>query len=124
MADVIWREDLERVAEELGVEHEDFDRLQSYVSLVRSYPLTEGDTDSYIRDNLEKWIGWETESYYGEHESPADFAKFYFENYDTESTIQPYLEIDWDKTWDKHLRHDFHFEYTAGNLGYVWAEVY
>ena len=124
MTDVIWTEDLETVAEELGLEHEDFDRLQSYVSLVRGYPLAEGDTHEYIRDNLAKWIEWETETYYGEHESPADFAKFYFENYDTESTIRPYLVVDWEQTWIQNLRHDFHFEYTAENLGYVWAEVY
>lgn len=124
MTDVIWTEDLETVAEELGLEHENWDRLQSYVSLVRSYPLAEGDTHDYIRENLEKWIEWETESFYGEHESPAGFAQFYFENYDTESTIQTYLVIDWEETWNRNLRHDFHFEYTAGNAGYVWAEVY
>lgn len=124
MADVIWEEDLERVAEELGLEHENWGRLQSYVSLVRSYPITDGDTDSYIRENLKKWIDSEQEVYYGEHESPAEFARFYFENYDTESTIQPYLVVDWEATWDRNLRHDFHFEYTADNLGYVWADIY
>ena len=124
MTDVIWTEDLEAVAQELGLEHENWDRLQSYVSLVRSYSMGDGDTYNYIRQNLAKWIEWETETYYGEHESPAKFAEFYFENYDTESTIQPYLEVDWQKTWDKNLRHDFYFESTAENLGYVWAEVY
>lgn len=124
MADVIWEEDLERVAEELGLEHENWGRLQSYVSLVRSYPADDSDPSEYIRENLEKWIQDEQEAFYGEHESHAEFARFYFENYDTESTIQPYLVIDWDKTWDSNLRHDFHFEYIADNLGYVWADIY
>lgn len=124
MADVIWREDLEAVAEELGLEHEDFDRLESYVSLVRSYPLTEGDTHDYIREHLEKWIQDEGEHYYGEHESPGAFAKFYFENYDTESSIATYLVVDWEETWDRSLCHDFHFERTHDNLGYVWSEIY
>lgn len=124
MADVIWEEDLEKVAEELGLEHEDFTRLQRYVSLVRSYPADDSDNSDYIRENLEKWIQNEAEVYYGEHESPAEFARFYFENYDTESTIQPYLVVDWEATWERNLRHDFYFEYTADNLGYVWADIY
>lgn len=124
MADVIWTEDLEAVAEELGLEHENWDRLQSYVSLVRSYPLADGDTHDYIRENLEKWIANEEDTFYGEHESPAKFAEFYFENYDTESTISPYLVVDWQQTWERNLRHDFYFESIAENLGYVWAEVY
>lgn len=124
MADVIWAEDLTKVAEELELEHEDFDRLQYYVSLVRSYPMGDGDNTDYIRENLAKWIDNEQESYYGTHESPADFAQFYFENYDTESTVKSYLVVDWEATWDRNLCYDFHFEYTAENAGYVWAEIY
>ena len=59
MTDVIWTEDLEAIAEELGLEHDNWDRLQSYVSLVRTYPLPYGDTHEYIRANIEKWIQWE-----------------------------------------------------------------
>lgn len=112
-------EELELVAEELGLEHEDFDRLADYVGLVGNYS-TQPERLEVIRENLEKWIQWETDSYYGQHDSTADFAKFYFENYDTESTIQPYLEVDWEKTWDKNLRHDFY----RSESGHVWAEVY
>lgn len=123
MADVIWEEDLERVAEELGLEHENWGRLQSYVSLVRSYPADDSDPSEYIRENLEKWIEDEAEVYYGEHESPADFARYYYDNYG-EYTIPDWIVVDWDKSWDKNLRHDFHFEYIADNLGYVWADIY
>lgn len=114
-------EELEVVAQELGLEHEDFDRLAEYVGLVGNYSVdTEEARLDVISDNLKKWIDWETETYYGTHASTADFAQFYFENYDTESTIQPYLEVDWQKTWDKNLRHDFYYS----DKGYVWAEVY
>ena len=123
MADVIWTADLERIAEELGLEHPDFDRLQSYVTLVRTYPMDSATPDDYIRENIEKWIEWETETYYGEHESPAKFAEFYFENY-AEERIPNWLVIDWEATWDQNLRHDFYFENTAEYLGHVWAEVY
>lgn len=123
MADAIWAEDLERIAEELGVEHEDFERLQTYVSLVRSYPIDNESPDGYIRENIEKWIEWETETYFGEHESPAKFAEFYYSDY-SETTVPSWVVIDWDATWDRNLRHDFHFENTADYLGHVWAEVY
>lgn len=124
MADVIWTADLERIAEELGLDHPDFDRLQSYVTLVRTYPMDSATPDDYIRENLEKWIEWETQSYYGEHESPADFVRYYVENYCELGNTPNWLAIDYQHTWDSALRHDFHFESIAENLGYVWAEVY
>ena len=115
-------EELETLAEELGLEHEDYDRLAQYIWLVGSYNTDTGEAGRVerLRDNLKKWIEWENETYYGTHDSPADFARFYFENYDTESSIQPYLVVDWDKTWLNNLRHDFYFH----EQGYVWAEVY
>ena len=122
MADVIWAEDLEKVADELVLSHGDFDRLQAYVSLVRSYPMGDGDTKEYIRENLKKWIDWEEESYYGEHDTPEDFARFYYDNY-SEEQIPSWIVVDWEATWDNNLRHDFYFESNATG-GYVWAEVY
>lgn len=122
MADVIWTEDLERIAEELGVDHPDFERLQSFVSLVRTYPCDAASPDDYIRENLEDWIAAEEESFYGEHESTAKFAEFYFENY-AEERIPNWLVVDWDATWECNLRHDFFFESNSTG-GYVWAEVY
>jgi hypothetical protein len=114
-------EELLFLAEDLGLEHEDYDRLAGYVGLVGNYIVdTEEARLQVIKDNLAKWIQWETETYYGQHNSPEEFAKFYFENYDTESSVQPYLAIDWEKTWSANLRHDFYFH----EDGYVWAEVY
>jgi hypothetical protein len=115
-------EELEVLAQELELEHEDYERLAEYIWLVGNYNSDTGEAGrlATIHDYLGKWIEWETETYYGKHESTADFAKFYFENYDTESTLSPYLAVDWQKTWDSSLRHDFHFS----DSGYVWAEVY
>jgi hypothetical protein len=114
-------EELETLAEELELEHEDYDRLAEYVALVGNYSVdTEEARLEVIKNNLAKWIEWEGETYYGRHDSTADFAEFYFENYDTESTISPYLVIDWQGTWDANLRHDFYYS----EWGYVWAEVY
>jgi hypothetical protein len=114
-------EELQAIAEELELEHEDYDRLAEYVGLVGNYIVdTEEARLEVIKDKLAKWIDWENETYYGTHATPADFARFYFENYDTESSVQPYLAIDWQGTWDKNLRHDFYFH----DYGYVWAEVY
>ena len=122
MADVIWAEDLEKVADELVLSHGDFDRLQAYVSLVRSYPMGDGDTKEYIRENLKKWIDWEEESYYGQHDTPADFVMYYLDNY-VEYETPGFICIDYERTWDSNLRHDFFFEENAIG-GYVWADVY
>ena len=112
-------EELETLAEELELEHEDYGRLAEYVALVGNYSEP-GTRLEIMKDNLSKWIEWENETYYGQHNSTADFAEFYFENYDTESTISPYLVVDWQTTWDANLRHDFYYS----DSGYVWAEVY
>jgi hypothetical protein len=115
-------EELEVLAEELELEHEDYARLADYVGLVGNYSTnTEEARLEVIRENLAKWIEWEEETYYGTHASTAKFAEFYFENYDTESTVQPYLAIDWQRTWDSALRHDFYY---SDHSGHVWAEVY
>jgi hypothetical protein len=109
-------ERIEELAEELGVEHEDFERLAEFISLM----WVQDDSEQALRDNLAKWAESEQECYYGQHATPAEFAKYYFDNYDTHSELGHYLVIDWEATWDNNLRHDFYFN----DNGYVWAEVY
>jgi hypothetical protein len=111
-------EELEQIAEELGLEHEDYDRLAEYVSLVGSYQKPE-EEDEVIKDKLGKWIEWESETYYGTHESPADFVRYYYDNYG-EYDIPSWVVVDWQRTWEANLRHDFYYSDT----GHVWAEVY
>lgn len=111
-------EEIQELAEELGIEHEDFERLAEYVTLVGNY--TGDDEDAILRDNLEKWAEWEQESYYGTHATPAEFAKFYAENYADWDTIPNWVAVDWQQTWEGNLRHDFYF----AEQGYVWAEIY
>lgn len=109
---------LESLAEELGLEHPDYERLEIYISLVRSYPLADKG-DDYYRDNLAKWISDEQESYYGEYESPADFAREFYENYWTEGRLPDWLVVDWEATWSHNLRHDF-----TEDRGHYWADIY
>lgn len=115
-----FAEELEAIATELELDTTDvdFDRLEAYISLVFSY-VADQDPKQKIREDLPKLIEWERESFYGEHESPEAFARFYYENYDTENRIPSYAVVDWQATWDSNLRHDFTYD-----RGYVWAEVY
>lgn len=107
---------LAELAEELGVEHEDFYRLAEFISLM----WVEDDSDQTLRDNLAKWAENEQDAYYGQHDSTADFAEFFYENYDTETVLPNYIVVDWEATWERNLRHDFYFN----DSGYVWAEIY
>lgn len=124
MTDVIFEENLETLAEELGLEHEDYERLASYVSLVRTYPIPDGDTSDYVRENLTKWIEQEQEAYFGTFNTPEDFTRDYIENY-VEYNTPNWVVIDYEQTWNSNLRHDFHFEaFGYGDSGYVWSEIY
>lgn len=113
----LFDNELQEYLDKFGLEHEDPARLAEYISLM----YVSGDNqDQALEENLAKWIDYETESYYGQHETPADFARYFFENYETETQLPSYLAIDWQATWDRNLRHDFYFS----DSGYVWAEVY
>lgn len=115
-------EELTELLEEQGLEHDDPERLAEYISLVSYYNPETGEAGrrQILEEKLSKWLEYETESYYGTHDSPAEFAKYFYENYDTESKVADYLEIDWQRTWSENLRFDFYF----AEQGYVWAEVY
>lgn len=112
---------LDTLLQEEGLQHPDSYRLLRYIWLVASgmYYKTEQD----YQDNLWKWVSDEQEVYYGKHESPADFVRYYLENY-CEISKPDWLVIDCQATWDTALRHDFYYEETAPNLGYVWADIY
>jgi hypothetical protein len=112
-------EELEPIVEELGLDVENLERLTAYSGLM-AYCDSETDKEQYLRDNLAKWADWEQETYYGQHDSTADFARYYYYNYDTEGKIPSYVAVDWERTWDSNLRHDFYFD----ESGHVWAEVY
>ena len=111
-------EELEPIVEELGLEIESLERLTSYTGLM-AYCDSETDKAQYLRDNLPKWADWEQETYYGQHDTPADFTKYYLENY-VETDFPNWVKIDYNDTWDCNLRHDFYFDAS----GHVWAEVY
>ena len=119
---VLTEDELSALLQDQGLEHPSEDRLLSYIWLVQTYPLNH--SLKYYEDNLKKWVSDEQDSYYGEHESPADFVRYYIENYCELPNIPNWLVIDYQHTWDSALRHDFHFEEVATNLGYVWAEIY
>lgn len=110
-------EQLESLAEELGLQHPDYERLEIYISLVRSYPLADKGED-YYRDNLAKWISDEQESYYGEHDSDADFARYLIEGF-SEFACPNWVVIDYAETWRRNLRHDY-----TEDRGHYWADIY
>lgn len=114
-------DELAPIVEELGLDVEDLERLSIYVGLM-AY-TTDGESEEsrlgYLRGNLAKWAEWEQETYYGQHDSPADFTRYYLENY-TELETPNWVKIDYQDTWDRNLRHDFYFD----ESGHVWAEVY
>lgn len=116
--DVLWGEDLEEFAKSLGMEHPDYERLQFYVSHVRSYPVD--DTIEYAKKNLAKWIEDEQECYYGTFESTAHFVKHFLRYYDTEARIPDYVKVDYDETWNHHF-YGWVFEEP---YGYVWADIF
>ena len=114
-------EELEPIVEELGLQVEDLERLTIFTGLM-AY-TTDGESEEarlgYLRDNLTRWAEWEQETYYGQHDTPADFTRYYLENY-AETDFPSWVTIDYNDTWDCNLRHDFHFDQS----GHVWAEVY
>jgi hypothetical protein len=118
---VLTEELAEEIMEEEGLTHPDIERLVRYVWLVQSYPLASNGED-YYRENLAKWIRDEQECFYGEHESTAEFARFFYENYQ-ETTIPSGVVVDWERTWGSDLRHDFTHEDNGSGV-WVWADIY
>lgn len=114
-------EELEPIVEELGLEIESLERLATYSGLMAYTTDSESEESrlAYLRDNLAKWAEWEQETYYGRHDSPAEFARYYLEQFH-ESELPNWGRIDYQDAWDSNLRHDFYFD----DSGHVWAEVY
>lgn len=112
-----FAQELEEIAEELGLEHEDYERLETYVSMMFTYP-TGGSPQEAIRQDLDSIIRDEEEAFLGEHNSGGDFAQYWFEEFTTDHSIPDWIVVDWQATWDNNLRHDFTFE-----AGYVWSDA-
>jgi hypothetical protein len=115
-------EELEPIVLELELDVESLERLAIYSGLMAYTTDSESEEArlGYLRDNLPKWAEWEQETYYGHHNTPEDFVMHYLDNY-VEYEIPGFICIDYEGTWDRNLRHDFHFDYDSGH---VWAEVY
>lgn len=111
-------EELEPIVLELELDIESLERLTAYSGLM-AYCDSDTDKEQYLRDNLAKWADWEQETYYGHHNTPEDFVMYYLDNY-VEYEIPGFICIDYQRTWDNNLRHDFYFD----DSGHVWAEVY
>ena len=111
-------EELEALATELELEHEDYERLANFVWHCFGYNQATHTKETAIREQLEGLIESEKECYFGTFYTPAEFAEHYFENY-AENTIPDWVVVDWEATWDRNLRHDFFFE-----DGTVWANLY
>jgi hypothetical protein len=111
-----FAQELETIAEELGLEHEDYERLETYVSMTFTYP-TGGSPQEAIREDLESILLQEEEAFLGEHNSGGDFAEYWFDNFTEGHSIHDWVVVDWQATWDNNLRHDFTFE-----AGYVWSD--
>jgi len=118
---VLTEELAEQIMEEEGLTHPDIYRLVRYVWLVQSF-LSRNGAD-YYRENLAKWISDEQESFYGEHESQAEFARYYYEIFETEWRCPEWVVIDWEATWNSYLRHDFTTEDNGRTL-WVWSDIY
>jgi hypothetical protein len=112
----------EEIMEEEGLAHPDIERLVRYVWLVQSYPLA-SNGEEYYRENLAEWIRDEEEHYFGEHESTAEFARYYYENFETEWRSPEWVVVDWGATWETSLRHDFTAEDNGRTL-WVWSDIY
>jgi hypothetical protein len=112
-----FAQELEEIAEELGLEHEDYERLETYVSMMFTYP-TGGSAQDAIREDLDRIILQEEEAFLGNHASGGDFAEYWFDNFTEGHNIPDWIVVDWEATWDNNLRHDFTFE-----AGYVWSDA-
>ena len=119
---VLTEELAEQIMEDEALDHPDIERLVRYVWLVQSYPLARNGAD-YYRENLAKWIRDEQECFFGEHESQAEFARYYYENYETEWRCPEWVVVDWEATWNSYLRHSFTTE-DNGRCVFVWADIY
>lgn len=115
--DVLWPEDLELLAKDMNLEHPDYDRLSTYVSIVRTY--NQEDQESYARENLAKWIMEEEECYNGAHESVEEFVRWWLSDM-AQTNIPNYVAIDYWQTWIDGFD-DFHYEDGAGH---VWSGIY
>jgi hypothetical protein len=112
-----FAQELEEIAEELGLDHDDYERLETYVSMTFTYP-TGGSPQDAIREDLELIMRQEEEAFMGNHYSGGDFAQYWFEEFTTDYSIPEWIVVDWEATWDNNLRHDFTFE-----AGYVWSDA-
>lgn len=115
--EILETQELEQLAEELGLSHPDYYRLEIYISLVRSYPIKENQ-ENYYRENLAKWIEWEQESYFGQFDSVEEFTRHHIENY-VDLRAPNWVVIDYAETWRRNLRHDF-----TEDRGFVWSDIY
>lgn len=115
-------EELEPIVEELDLGVHNLERLAIYSGLMAYTTDSESEESrlAYLRDNLAKWAQWEEETYYGQHDSTADFARYYYDNYREGDSLPDWVVVDWERTWNNNLRHDFYFD----ESGHVWAEVY
>lgn len=121
--ELVFTEELaEQLLEEEGLEHPDTERLMRYVWLVQKYPLHTQRGD-YYRENLWKWVRDEQEAFVGEFVTPAEFAEFWYENYETEWRAPEWVVIDWEATWVSNLSYDFHAEYNGRGF-YFWSNIY
>lgn len=116
----LFPEQLQEKIEELGFEtrHDDYARLADYISLMW---VREEDIEEALAKHLPQWISDEDDHYYGQHDTPAEFAEYFYTNYETEYRIPPYVAVDWQATWDANLRHDF---YHSNMTGSVWADIW
>ena len=101
-----FAQELEEIAEELGLEHEDYERLETYVSMMFTYP-TGGSPQDAIREDLDSIIRHEEEAFLGEHESGGDFAQYWLEEFTTDHSIPDWIVVDWQATWDNNPEYDY-----------------
>jgi hypothetical protein len=118
MHHAFFAKELEEIAEELGLDHDDYERLETYVSMNFTYP-SGGNPQEAIMEDLDLIMRQEEEEFLGEHETGGDFARYWFEEFTTEHHSMPeWIVVDWEATWDNNLRHDFTFD-----NGYVWSNA-
>lgn len=122
---VIFTDELaEQLLEEEGLSHPDIERLVRYVWLVQSYPYNQPKDSQikYYREKLSGWVHAEEESYHGEHEDYEEFARYYLDNFMTIG-IPSWVVIDYGRTWEANLRHDFTAEDNGHGI-WVWSNIY
>ena len=110
-------EELQEIAEELELEHDDYDRLATFVNIVFYYDHNAEKPETAIRERLAKHISDEHDSFWGDWADEREFVQFYLN--ETGATVPDWLVIDWDETWNRQLRHSFTFE-----DGHVWSDIW